>query len=376
MARQRISDKNDNLDKESYALEYNEIMKKTRDEGHLYTDNILQFGIVGGLALEIGSGPGFLGLEWLKKTKNTQLKGLDINNHFIKIAPENAKEYGFADNRVEYVQGNAGSIDFKDNTFDAVFSNATLHELDDPIAAFNEIYRILKPGGKFFISDLRRDMNFIAKMLMKKQATSKEMLSGLVSSLNAAYTQRELEGLLKKTKITNYEIVASPFSLIVQGVKPEIVELDEDINVIGLTVSTSSKNLPMEIQKINQTYEMESISSKIPNKKKPSKYFGIHVRTDQKDTFTYILGEDVSSVSDVPSDLTSYKIPAGKYAVFTVLAEAPNNLGIAIATMKKHLYNSSIKSGSHKNIGLSEFELYDERSQRSENLEMDIYVPL
>ena len=66
---------------------YDQMMRRFRDKGWLETNLILKQGISSGFALEVGPGPGYLGLEWLKRTQGTLLKGLDISADMIK--PEN-----------------------------------------------------------------------------------------------------------------------------------------------------------------------------------------------------------------------------------------------------------------------------------------------
>ena len=58
---------------------------------------IIKAGINKGLALEIGPGPGYLGLEWLKKTSETRLIGIEISTDMIKIATRNSKQYQLED---------------------------------------------------------------------------------------------------------------------------------------------------------------------------------------------------------------------------------------------------------------------------------------
>ena len=125
--------------------------------GWIETGDIIKHGITQSYALEVGPGPGYLGLEWLKQTQGTRLKGLDISPDMIALAEKNARDYGLTD-RVEYVCSNAATMPFDDTTFDAVFTNGSLHEWATPRRTFDEIGRVLKPGGRVFISDLRRDI--------------------------------------------------------------------------------------------------------------------------------------------------------------------------------------------------------------------------
>ena len=197
---------------------YDKMQRHLRDKGWIETNRIIAFGINSGLALEIGPGPGYLGLEWLKKTTNTNLKCVEISPDMIKIAEKNAKEYHFTD-RVEYKEGKAEVIPFSDNMFDAVFTNGSLHEWPDPMKAFNEIHRVLKRGGKFFISDLRRDMNPFMAFFLKINAKPKEIRPGLISSINAAYTKEEIVVTLSKTPLKDAIVSKDMIGIEIKGIK-------------------------------------------------------------------------------------------------------------------------------------------------------------
>ncbi|MBN1975490.1 MAG: class I SAM-dependent methyltransferase [Sedimentisphaerales bacterium] len=197
---------------------FDQLARRLRDKGWQETDMIIKTGINAGMALEIGSGPGYVGLEWLKKTDGTQLKGLDISHDMVKVAKKNTKEYGF-DKRVEYVISSADKIPFRDNTFDGVFSTSSLHEWSRPEDVFNEIYRVLKPSGKFCICDLRRDMNPFIKFLLKLFIKPKEIKPGFITSINASYTASEIKQILLKTNIKSFNIKSDPMGLNIAGEK-------------------------------------------------------------------------------------------------------------------------------------------------------------
>ncbi|MCF8054844.1 MAG: class I SAM-dependent methyltransferase [Deltaproteobacteria bacterium] len=79
------------------------------NKGWIETKEIMNSGITKGLALEIGPGPGYLGLEWLKNTEGTNLKGPDINADMISIAERNAEKYGLSE-RAKYVCSSGHSM--------------------------------------------------------------------------------------------------------------------------------------------------------------------------------------------------------------------------------------------------------------------------
>lgn len=219
MVKPRLAVKETGIQDKWIADEYDKMMKKDRDKGILYTNDIIKFGILNGSALEIGPGPGYLGLEWLLKTDKTILTGIDVSEQMIYIAGKNAKEYGFSDKKVKYVMGDAHELPFNDKSFDGVFSNATLHELADPVKVFNEIFRVLKSGGRYYISDLRRNMNPVVKYLMKRSTESGELISGLISSIKASYTKKESENLIMKSNLKEYKITTNPFSIFIKGIR-------------------------------------------------------------------------------------------------------------------------------------------------------------
>jgi ubiquinone/menaquinone biosynthesis C-methylase UbiE len=218
MPKARIIETDSGIEGEFTVTIYDTMQKKLRDKGWIETNDIIQSGITEGLALEIGPGPGYLGLEWLKSTEGTRLKGLDISADMIAIAERNAQEYGLT-SRVEYVRSSGNKMPFDSTMFDAVFTNGSLHEWEDPKNTLNEIWRVLKPGGRLFISDLRRDMFFLMRWFLYIATKPKKIRPGLISSINAAYIPSELKDLIKDTKLANCAVTGNMIGLKITGKK-------------------------------------------------------------------------------------------------------------------------------------------------------------
>ena len=214
----RVVETNEGIQGDFNVTIYDKMQRRLRDKGWIETNSIITFGINSGLSLEIGPGPGYLGLEWLKKTKNSYLKCAEISSDMLKIAKINAKEYHLED-RVEYKKGKAEEIPFQDDLFDAVFTNGSLHEWPDPIKAFNEIFRVLKKRGKFFISDLKRDMNLFMVWFLKMNTKPKEIIPGLISSINAAYIKTEIINILNKTSLKDATVSENMIGIQIKGIK-------------------------------------------------------------------------------------------------------------------------------------------------------------
>jgi ubiquinone/menaquinone biosynthesis C-methylase UbiE len=196
---------------------YDRMMRGLMEKGYLDTTKLLKAGIVNGTALEIGPGPGYLGIDWLTKTTGTHLTGLDMSADMLAAARKNAEEFRVED-RVEYVLGNARQILSGEATFDAVFSNGSLHEWTNPEIVMNEIFRVLKPGGIYYISDLRRDIQVHARLLIQI-AIPKERRPGFLSSLNASYTTGEIIPILKQTRLRGAKVTRELWTLTITGTK-------------------------------------------------------------------------------------------------------------------------------------------------------------
>ena len=162
------------------------------------------------------------------------------------------------------------------------------------------------------------------------------------------------------------------------SMEPRIVTLEEPIEVIGISIRTKVGSTHPDIPQLWQRYMKEGIAGRIPNKKTPSVYYGVSYDYDKSDrSFTYMAGEGVTTLEDLPEGLERYQIAAIKYAVFRVEVKSPDGFPEAIPNAMRYIYDTWLPNSDHEVAeGAGEFELYDERSHRKENAEMDIYVPI
>jgi ubiquinone/menaquinone biosynthesis C-methylase UbiE len=113
-----------------------------------------------GSILDLGTGPGYLPVEIVKRSPAIKIVGVDLSRKLIQMANINAKKAGVSDS-VSFEVGNAANLRYSNEAFDMVISTGMLHSLKNPINVLIEINRVLKKGGEAWIYDPARIIQFI-----------------------------------------------------------------------------------------------------------------------------------------------------------------------------------------------------------------------
>jgi ubiquinone/menaquinone biosynthesis C-methylase UbiE len=160
----------------------------------------------GSRVLEIAPGPGYLAIE-LQRLAGCRMIGIDISHSFVRIATENAEKAGVD---VCFEQGDAADLPYPANVFDFVVCRAAFKNFAHPLAALDEMHRVLKPGGTALIIDLRKDFSSRdVKDFVKGKGAVNGLLIRLIFSTmlkKRAYTREAISRLAAQSRFRGSDL--------------------------------------------------------------------------------------------------------------------------------------------------------------------------
>ncbi|MHC1739452.1 MAG: arsenite methyltransferase [Ignavibacteriaceae bacterium] len=189
----------------------------------------------GDVVLDLGSGAGndvFIARSIVKE--RGRVIGVDMTEEMINKAKANNKKLGYEN--VEFKLGEIEALPIESNSADVVISNCVLNLVPDKGKAFSEIYRVMKPGAHFCISDvvIKGEM----PMGLQKSA---EMYAGCVAG---ALKQEEYISVIEKAGFKEVKIVKSkeinlPRALILKYLTAEEAKggIDYNFGIFSITVN-------------------------------------------------------------------------------------------------------------------------------------------
>ncbi len=152
----------------------------------------------GEVVLDLGSGAGFDCFLSAKKVgKKGKVIGVDMTPEMIERARENARKGGYEN--VEFRLGEIENLPVADNSVDVVISNCVINLSPDKKRVFKEIYRVLKPGGRFIISDI--------VLLKELPDFIKNSVKAYVGCLSGAVMKEEYIKIIKSAGLREVKII-------------------------------------------------------------------------------------------------------------------------------------------------------------------------
>lgn len=158
--------------------------------------NPLAYGKIkeGYIVLDLGSGAGIDAILASRKVgEKGKVIGVDMTEEMISKAKENAKKQGV--NNVEFLLGEIENLPLKDNSVDTILTNCVINLTPDKVKTFKEAYRVLKPGGKIYLSDI-----VLLEELTEEQRNNKSLITGCVAGALLK------EDYLNKIKSAGFEV--------------------------------------------------------------------------------------------------------------------------------------------------------------------------
>jgi ubiquinone/menaquinone biosynthesis C-methylase UbiE len=178
--------------------------------------------------LDLGCGTGHLindiHAEFERRKIPVRLHGIDIGAASIRECKALLARKGLQE--VDIKEGDGARMPVQDDSIDIVVTSLSLHHWSKPEAVFGDIHRVLKPGGRLVLFDLRRDARKFYHHAFNHWFTPR-MPEPLKSagdpyrSMLSAYTPREVEEILDRTPWKGEEryMIPRSIAIIFDGIK-------------------------------------------------------------------------------------------------------------------------------------------------------------
>lgn len=179
---------------------------------------------IGDTVVDLGSGGG---IDCFLASKRVGLEGqvigVDMTPEMLERARANAHKGGYTN--VEFRQGEIEALPIDDDTVDVVISNCVINLSPDKPQVFKEMFRVLKPGGSFFVSDL---------VLTKPLPESiRESAAAYVACVGGATLKAEYLGAMSDAGFGSVEVTSEVhFPIESFFSDPKVAEFVQDIEKV------------------------------------------------------------------------------------------------------------------------------------------------
>lgn len=163
----------------------------------------------GGRVLDVGTGPGFLGIEVAQRLRGDgcQVVGLDLSEAMLELAAHNTWRRSLQ-SELTWLAADAKAVPFDDGEFDCVVSCDSLHHWENPSPVLDEIARVLKADGNYLIHDLKRPQQRVSRLVswLIGMTIPSDVRRQYQTSILAAYSSHELRAILQRSRLEGWWI--------------------------------------------------------------------------------------------------------------------------------------------------------------------------
>ncbi len=177
-------------------------------------------GVSQGVGLDLGTGPGTVAVEIARLRPGLQMIGLDLAAHMLERAQDHAARAA-VDGRGLWPQADAHRLPLADDSVDLVLSSFALHHWDNPLQILNEIARVLRPHGRYYIADVCREVNLMQRLFAYASIPAISLpfgsyrgYGGYYESVRASYTRAEAEALLAESALPPGQVALDSSGLV------------------------------------------------------------------------------------------------------------------------------------------------------------------
>ena len=149
---------------------------------------------------DAGTGTALIPIELVKRDRRFHVTASDLASHMLRVARTNVTAADLEDS-IELVLGDCKALSIADESYDAVMSNSIVHHIPEPKSVIEQLWRITKRGGLFFIRDLARpDHLSTLEDLVQTHAgdANPHQQQMFRDSLHAALTVAEVRSLISE----------------------------------------------------------------------------------------------------------------------------------------------------------------------------------
>lgn len=198
------------------ARDYNEMDHSQVNRSFVddFLSSLSSFNVIKSAAphvFDAGTGTALIPIELISRGRPFKITASDLAEEMLIVAKQNVSASGYQ-NSIELVLRDCKNLPEADSTYDAIMSNSIVHHIPEPSVVIGELWRVLKPGGLYFIRDLMRpgDLGILEKLVQAyagdANAHQQQMFR---ESLHAALTLTEVRDILNSFGIPSTAVQAT-----------------------------------------------------------------------------------------------------------------------------------------------------------------------